>query len=234
MSGNWLDKWVNKSLIKDSSFVDCEGHSCYLMRCACLLLALRPSHTTTFTQHWYIPKHLHSKFYAHNVIAFMQLHSLQIEPVSLCLHHATTFAWSNCASAFTLQLLCLIYAADLTLIQFDVHLDSSIHTAAFTPQNLPCLHTATFMLLYCCLSHSATFVQLLSRCCSDAAAFVPQLSHHSTGAATLTQHHQWHHIHTATFTPLHSQSIYAAAFVQQYFCCTAQNAAYFSSSHAAA
>ena len=198
MTSNCLNKSMNKSLVKDNArrFVDREKHSYDLMKYA--LSPCQPHGTLTLP-------HLRIHLYQHICTAiFMQ----PIASNSRCCihaefklyHDAATFAWSICASSFTLPLLCPIYEADPTCTQREAHLRSCIHTVAFTPQHLSCLHTTTFVLSF-------------SRCNIPAIALSLQLSCHRFYATALTPQHWCSHSHAAAFMAPHLyRSIHASEF----------------------
>ena len=138
---NWVDKCMNKSLFKDNSLIDCEGHSNDIMRCACSPMPvdlsccsihlypcicaakIMPSHSLCWIHAALMQQHSHSTFHA----APMQQHSHLSTYAAVLMQLSRIHSFAN----FMLQLLCChIYAT--TLVQQHEH--STIHSV-FTQQH---------------------------------------------------------------------------------------------------
>ena len=99
------------------------------------------------------PPHSHCSFHLYQRICtaiFMQSISQNsrssIHAKFNLYHDAISFAQRICASAFTMPLFGLIYAANLKRMQREAHIHCRNHTAAIKPQHLSCLHATTFVL----------------------------------------------------------------------------------------
>ena len=155
---NWVDKCMNKSLFKDNSLIDCEGHSNDIMRCACSPM---PVDLSCCSIHLYpCISSLCSKNYA---ITFTLLNSCSTYAAAFTQHlscstYAATFTpkhlFCSAHAAEQNSFICKFHAAALML----PHLCHHTSTAAWTQHHSLSIHTAAFTQQHlCCRAHIAAF-----------------------------------------------------------------------------